>query len=71
MDKTNQLDQVSTTIWEINNQWVICNNQCSQDMDIKIKCNQDMDSKCKCNQDIDIDSNKCNRDTANNNFDLI
>ena len=33
----NQLDQVSATIWDINN-------QCNQDMDSKCKCNQGMDS---------------------------
>lgn len=63
LDKVNQLDLVSTTKWETNNQ---CNmdSKCSQAMDtMASKCNQVMVSNTDNN-------NKCNLD-SNNNIDLI
>ena len=78
-DKANQLDQVNSTKWEINNQCNMVNNQCSQDMasrcnqDTANKCNQDMASRCnqvmgnRCNN-LGTD-NKCNRVMVNNNID--
>ena len=73
LDKANQLHQACTTVWEINNQCRMVNNQYSQDMDSK--CNQDMDinsnqdmvnSQCRCNQDMVNNKCKCNQVTANN-----